>query len=104
MSKYDFETWKEVQENEVEYWYIRLFCELRNVANADAHIGNWKNVKDTIRGNTYDVDVKEEFTYEEEKWIDEICVRIKPYFEKWLEKLVNDTEIDYSDYVETFWD
>jgi len=102
-NSYDFEAWKDVQDREVEYWHERLFNEMKNVANADVLIGNWENVKSYVNGNTEDSNVKEEFTFDNEEWLNEIYVQIKPYFERWLEELSKDTEIDYSDYIKNFW-
>ena len=102
--EYDFETWKEVQDSEVEYWYYRLFSELKNVANVDAHIGNWEHVKAHVRGNTEDTNVKEDFDdYNEEEWLEEIYIQIKPYFVEWLDTLLQDNEWDYYEYVNNFW-
>lgn len=100
--KYDFETWKEVQDREVEHWWTVLNSELRGVVNVEEHIENWDDVKHLIDCNTNDLSVKEEFTYDVNKWLDEILVRVKPYFVDWLKSLLQDKEWDYTEYVHDF--
>lgn len=103
MSKeYDFQTWKEVQESEVEHWWNELNF-LKNVANVEDFVANWNDVADKVEGNTDGKNVMEEFDYDPEAWKNEILDQIKPYFESWLKSLAKDEDIDYSDYINTFW-
>lgn len=101
--KYDFETWKEVQDNEVDYWWIRLNEELKNVANVNDFIENWQDVKDQVDNNTCGYCVHEEFHFNNDEWLEEIYVQIKPLFKVWLRSLYNCSEIDYKLYISEFW-
>lgn len=100
---YDYETWREVQEQEVAEWWNKLFCELKDVANVWDFIENWEDVKEQIQANTDCQQVKEEFNYNPDEWLEAIYVRVKPYCEKWLAKLERDKEFDYSEYIANFW-
>lgn len=103
IAKYDFETWKEVQNQTYENWKIRLFSEMKNVANADILIGDWNYVKECIEYYTESMNVKEEFTYTTDIWLEEIYVKVKPLFIEWLDNLSHDKELDFSDYIASFW-
>lgn len=100
--KYDFKTWKEVQESEVQYWQEEVSY-LKQCANVDSKIENWQFVKDMIEFNTSSVDVKEEFIYDDNEWIEEILEQVKPYFVNLLNCLEKDNDFDYEDYILNFW-
>lgn len=105
-TEYDYETWKEVQNSEIEH-LEREVDNLRKVANPWEHFENWDAVKDYIDADTADLSVKEEFADNLEKWLEEIYIQVKPLFEQLLEHYANceDNKIYhlYDKYIEDFW-
>lgn len=96
-----YDTWKEVQEKIKNDW-VEYLDELQGVANLEYHIPNWQSVKELI-ANDDEYDVEEEFTYNLNDWLNEIYTALKPIIQDWLNKLLEDKEFDYSDYVKDFW-
>ena len=97
-----YATWKDVQKAIIDYWTQYIY-RMKDVLNVEHHIPNWQSIKEDI-ADDWEYDVDEDFNhYNQEEWLNEIYTEIKPVIQRWLNRLLNDTEIDYSDYVNNFW-
>lgn len=101
---YEFETWEEAKGAIIESWINQIDDIMSNCAHLEFIYPNSQAVKNMIAtDDEYTDDVKEDFNYDLDEWVNEIFEAIKPTIEYWLNKLLEDKEIDYTEYVNNFW-
>ena len=95
-----YATWMDVQKVIIDDWKQTIH-NMKNVANFEYHIPNWQSIKEDIADN-WEFDVDEDFDhYNQEEWLNQIYVAIKPTIQGWLNRLVK--EYGRLDYVDNFW-
>lgn len=100
--KIHYDSWKEFQDSEVSFfeYYIKL---LKEAGLVEYYFENWEAVKKFILQDSQYALVNEKFTYDLETWLQEIYVRVKPFFVKLLEDYSKSKDAEqYKEYINNF--